>query len=549
MKAKFTAVLGLAGMVGLSGCMDLEEEIVTGVTSSYYETAAGLEDAVKASYAGLQALYAQEMDMTLTEMGTDLWTKGADGSHKQWNDYTPALNPTTSLARDYWNDSYRAINTMNAVIERAANIKSGISEQQKNTRVAEVRFLRGLVYFNLVRHYGDVHLSLKETTGVVTEAKRSPRAEVYKQIIEDLKFAEVNLPATQSQYGRATRGAAQHMLSLVHLTRAEGNDLATAKEYADKVINSGQYQLLPKFSDVFKLGNEKNKEVIFSVQFTTDPLTAGSFGNRWHLYFLMEYDIKPGLNRVLEYGRPWKRLRPTEKLIHLWDRDIDTRYEDSFQFVWYATKNDAKAGLSKGDTAIFIPSVKTSLLPDMYKGKKYLVITEPNNFWNPSPTKFGFEYDPKNFPTLSKHLDPTRQSVNDVRGGRDFIVARLADTYLLAAEALIRQGKIGEAVPYINAVRVRGAKPGKAEAMKVTAGQVNLDFLLNERGRELAGEGHRWYTLVRNGKLVEYVRKFNDPAEAARNIQAHHVLRPIPQDQIDRTKNPDGSEFGQNPGF
>jgi hypothetical protein len=547
MKTKFT--LGLVGLVGLSACMDLEEEVVSGVTSSYYETASGLEDAVEASYAGLHPLFAQEMDMTMTEMGTDLWTKGADGSHKQWNDYTPTLNPTTSLARNYWNDSYRAINTINAVIDRAANIKEGISEAQKNARIAEVRFLRGLIYFNLVRHYGDVHLSLKETTGVITEAKRSPKAEVYKQIVEDLKFAEANLPAKQNQHGRATKGAAQHILSLVYLTRAEGNDLAVAKEYADKVINSGQYALLPKFSDVFKLGNEKNKEVVFSVQFTTDALTAGGFGNRWNLYYLMEYDIKPGMKRVLEYGRPWKRLRPTEKLIRLWDRDVDTRYEDSFQFVWYAVKNDPKFGLKVGDTAIFIPSVKTSELPAKYKDKNYTIVTEPDNFWNPKPTKFGFEYDPKNFPALSKHQDPTRQSVNDVRGGRDFFVARLADTYLLAAEALIRQGKAAEAVPYINAVRVRAAKPGQAEAMKVTAAQVNLDFVLNERGRELAGEGHRWHDLNRNGKLVEWVKKFNDPAEAGANIQPFHVLRPIPQDQIDRTKNADGAEFTQNPGY
>lgn len=543
MKSKLT--VGLAGLLSLSACVDLEEEIVTGVTSSYYETAAGLEDAVKASYAGLQAIYAQEMDMTMSEMGTDLWTKGADGSHKQWNDYTPTLNPTTSLARNYWNDSYRAINTINAVIDRAGNIKEGISEAQKNVRIAEVRFLRGLFYFNLVRHYGPVHITLKETTGVVTEATRSPEAEVYKQIIEDLKFAEANLPAVQSQYGRATQGAAQNALATVYLTRAEGNDLALAKEYADKVINSGRYQLLPEFSDVFRLGNERNKEVIFSVQFTTDPLTAGGFGNRWNLYYLMEYDIKPGMKRVLQYGRPWKRLRPTEKLIHLWDRDIDTRYEDSFQFVWYAVVDDPKFGLSKGDTAIFIPSVKTSQLPTKYTGKDYVIITEPDNFWNPRPTDFGFEYDPKNFPALTKHQDPTRQSINDVRGGRDFFVYRLADTYLMAAEALIRQGKPAEAVPYINAVRRRAAKPGKEAEMEITAADVNLDFLLDERGRELAGEGYRWFTLKRNGKLVEYVRKFNDPAEAAANIQDFHVLRPIPQDQIDRT---DG-EFPQNPGY
>lgn len=549
MKAKVAATLGLVGLSSLSACLDLEEEVVSGVTSSYYETAAGLEDAVDAAYAGLQRIYAQEIDMTNGHLGTDLFTKGADGSHKQWNDYTPTLNPTTGYARQYWQDAYWTINTINAVIDRAANITEGISEEQKNRRIAEVRFLRGLLYFNLVRHYGPLHLSLTETTGVVTEATRTPVAEVYNQIIDDLTFAEANLSATPETWGRATRGAAQHVLAKVYLTRAEGNDLATAREYADKVINSGNYSLLPEYSDLFELGNEQNEEAIFAVQFTTDPLTAGGFGNRWNLYWLMEYDVKPGMKRVLQYGRPWKRLRSTEKLIYLFDREIDTRYEDSFQFVWYAQLDEPSRGLSVGDTAIFIPSVKTSELPDVYKDKNYIVITEPDDFWNPAPTEWGFEYDAKNFPALLKHQDPSRQSINDVRGGRDHVVARLAETYLLAAEALVRQGDPAAAVPYINAVRERAAKPGQEAAMLITAADVDIDFVLDEMGRELAGEGNRWFDLVRNDKLVEYVRAFNEPGVAAANIQDFHILRPIPQDQLDRTKNDDGSEFGQNPGY
>jgi starch-binding outer membrane protein, SusD/RagB family len=350
-KMKKATALGLAALTGLAAC-DLTENIVTGVTSSYYETPAGLEDAVKATYSFLHWFYAQEIHMTMTELGTDLWVKGSDGSFKHFNDYTAALNATTGPVNWLWNDSYQAINTANAVITRAPNT-SGLSEELRSRRIAEARFLRALFYFNLVRTYGDVHITLEETVGVETEARRSPAAEVYQVIIDDLTFAEQNLPVTQPQDGRATRGAAQHLLSLVYLTRAASGDLERALEKAEAVI-AGPYQLVPNWISLFDIGNQKNSEVVFAVQFTNDPLTRGN-GNRFHLYFLMEYDVLPGMHRVLHYGRPWKRLRPTEKLLRLYDRDADSRFWDSFQRVWFAKRADDARGIAVGDPAVYLP--------------------------------------------------------------------------------------------------------------------------------------------------------------------------------------------------
>ncbi|MDP9349751.1 MAG: RagB/SusD family nutrient uptake outer membrane protein, partial [Gemmatimonadota bacterium] len=462
MRAKFTAALGLAGLVSLSACVDLEEEIVTGVTSAYYETAAGLEDAVKAAYSGLGDQYAQERSMTMQEMGTDTWIKGSDGSHKFWNDYDPQLNPVASFTREHWDLTYRAINTANAVVERAPKVPvSGpFTEARRTLRIAEARFLRGLYYFSLVRHYGDVPLTLKETTGVVTEAKRAPEADVYKAIIDDLAFAEANLPASQGEYGRATRGAAQHLLGLVYLTRsyesfAQAGDADRAADLFRKVIGSGQYRLLPSYADLFKLENERNSEVIFSAQFTSDPLTTGT-GNSWHLYFLMEYDRELGMTRDIQYGRPFKRLRPTEYLLGVHDRSRDTRYEAGFQHVWLVNKADPSKGLALGDTAIYMPAVKSSALPAVYKNKKYTVFTEPENFEKPQARPVAgaanvkSEYDYRYYPTLTKHLDPTRASINETRGQRDLFVMRLADTHLLLGEALLRAGKPQEAVAHLN---------------------------------------------------------------------------------------------------
>ena len=555
----------LAAVAALpAACVDLNEEIVSGVTASYFQTPEGLEDAVDAAYAGLNDHYGQERNMTMLEYGTDIWTKGADGSHKQWNDYTPQLQPSTGYAREQWDLSYRAINTANAVIERAPLIE-GLNEAHREQRIAEARFLRAHHYFYLVRHYGDVHVSLEETKGVITEAHRTPMAEVYANvIIPDLEFAIATLPETQGDWGRATKGAAQHMLALVYLTRLDGGDAAKAEPLLRSVIDSGNYSLEPRYVDIWcdsrspaiactVPSNQEKDEFIFTMQSSPDPLTRGG-GNRWHLYYLMQYDIQVGMQRSVEYGRPFKRLRPTEYLLYLHDRDIDSRYEDSFQHVWLANKGDAARGLAKGDTSIFLPAVKTSALPEVYKGKPYTVVTEPDNFWKPRQLPFGdefvnvkAEYGTDLFPSLVKFQDPHRVSTNDEEGRRDFPIYRLADTYLLLAESLIRQGKAPQAVEYVNAVRRRAAKPGHEAEMEVGVESMNLDFILEERARELFGEGHRWFDLKRFGKLLDNIREHN--LDAAENIQEFHVLRPIPQTQIDRTKNEDGSEFGQNPGY
>ena len=554
MNRKPTVAILLTVLSCLSAC-NLDEEIISGVTTSYYESADGLEDAVRAAYSRVQDLYGQEEDMMMLQAGTDTWSESADGSDKFFDSYDPGLNAGTRWVRAIWTNGYRAINTTNAVIDRADDINSGISEAVKTERVAEVRFLRAFYYFYLVRQYGDLYLTLHETLGAVTEAHRTPVAEIYsKAIVPDLEFAIANLPLSPAngEKGRATKGAAQHLLSLVYLTRAAPGDMARSAELAKAVINSGEYALLPRYADLFKLENEQSKEVVFSLQATADPLSWGR-GNTWDFYTGTMYEEMPGMVRSIEYGKPHKRLRPTDYLLHIHNRSIDTRYEGGFRTVWFVNKPDPSRGLALGDTSLLMPGVKTSQLPDVYKHKKYAVITEPDDYAHPvdSPIpdapNVRSEYDLRYFPMLTKHLDPTRTTVNQPESQKDLAIYRLADTYLMAAEALYRDGKAEEAVPYINAVRRRAARPGMEKAMEITAADLSMDFILDERARELYCEGHRWFDLVRTGTLVERVRKYN--LFGAPNIQPYHVLRPIPSDQIDRTKNADGTPFGQNPGY
>ena len=524
--------LAAAAAAAMPGCADLEEEVITGVTDSYLNSAKGFDDLLRGAYSYTREFYGQERGFSLTEFGVDTFTKGSDGSYKYLNDYTAEFAPSDSNVVQVWRFFYQGINAANGVVGRADVV--AMDAAVKRRRVAEARFLRAFYYFHLVRLFGDVPLQLDEVTEPTSQAGRAPKADVYKAIVEDLTAAEADLDATTPEYGRATKGAAEHLLAQVYLTRAQAGDFEQAATYARKVIDGGQYTLLPRWADVFDQKNDRNKEAVWSVQFSGNLQTVGT-GNRGHLYFLMEYDVLPGMQRTIDYGRPFKRFAPTPYLLGLYDQQKDSRYRDGFQVMWRANNaatipKDAsgRARFAVGDTAVFLPGRELTAAE---------IASKPYRVYTPS------QYTYRIFPTTIKFLDPNRPSVTEERGSRDYLVFRLAETYLIAAEALLRAGRPAEALPYFNAVRRRAAVPGYEAQMQVTAAQLSLDAVLDERARELAGETMRWFDLVRTGKLLERVRAYNPDARA--NIKDSHVLRPIPQTQIDRTQ----GGFPQNPGY
>ncbi len=595
-------ITGLALLAGLTACVDLNEKLVGTLTTSYYATPAGLDAAVNAAYQYNQGYFSREQAWVLGDFGTDLWTNGDQGGNKYFNNYGSQLNPSAGEVSATWNNFYQAINTCNAIVERAPGV-GGMDTTVRNVRVAEAKFLRALNYFYLVQMFGDTYLTLTESKGVNAAATRTPSDSVYLAIIADLKDAVRVLPATQAQTGRATRWAAMHLLSKVYLTRAyktantftatftrgaaetAASDFAAARVYADSVIVSSGRTLLPVYADLFCVArasdplrqgycdvtglNEANNEVLFAVQhsYVAAQYTTNS-GNYLHLVYLSYYDDRQGMTRDLNNGRAFRRLKPTVFALNLWQRwtdathatVLDTRYDGTFQSVWIAN-NPARLGgyaasacpagmqpctsgaaFVVGDTAYWQPGYDVGM-PYRLAHKYWIV--EPC-LTDPCPaTSTTVRYDELRYPTMKKYQDNLRQDFNFQDGGKDNTIMRLGETYLNAAEAALGAGDAGGALGYINTLRERARnKAAGAVGSMAMVGPVTIDSILNERGREMMGESNRWFDLARTGRWSR-IQQYN--LQATGFSLTKHTLRPIPQRQIDLTV-PAGS-FAQNPGY
>ena len=547
----FIANLGavLILIIGTQSCSDLlTENVVSNIGNDYINSAKGLNDAVNAAYSTNRSWYGTERGMNLSIFGTDSYTNGADGSWKFMNTYTTDFDTRNGSVSELWNDFYLGINTCNAIIERSAKV-TGLSDAIKKQRVAEAKFIRAHHYFIMTQLFGGVDLRLTETVAPTKEVKRSTVAAQYAQIIKDLTEAipDLEAKAKSADYGRVTRPAAEHLLGKVFLTKATstakaGDDYAKAIANLKSVIANYGITLLPNFADVHKQGNEMNNEVIWSIQYTRDPLTNAG-GNNAHVFFGMEYDVLPGMQRDTENGRPFKRYMPTKYTIDVVfnNRENDSRYKKSFKDVYYSNKPgtyNTSFDLTKktvtfatGDTAIYLPGFEMSV--EERAKKKYQVLV---------PSR----YDERIFLAINKHFDGGRIDRTQFEGGRDFIAFRLADTYLMLAEAQYFSNLKADAVATYNVIRKRAAWPGKEANMLIKEGDLTIDFVMDERERELLGEQYRWLDLARWGNLIERVKKFNP--QAAPFIKSHHVLRPIPQLQIDRVIG-NAASFPQNPGY
>jgi hypothetical protein len=227
--------------------------------------------------------------------------------------------------------------------------------------------------------------------------------------------------------------------------------------------------------------------------------------------------------------------------VNVFDRQRDSRFLSNMYDVIYAQV--AGNGFAVGDTLIYYPP--TALSPAEKAARKYYVIN-PDEY-RTSPFLAGL----RSYPQFKKFRDLFVSAYADGGGARDTYVFRLAETYLIAAEAYLKLGNTTKAIQYYNAVRARAAKAGVNPvtginyASEMQVGSVTVDDILDERLRELAGEEFRWFELKRTGTLLTRTLAHNDEAKAAGTMKDYHVLRPIPQALIDLNH----GDFPQNAGY
>jgi hypothetical protein len=399
------------------------------------------------------------------------------------------------------------------------------NENDKLEIQAKARFFRALAYRYLVHLYGDVPIIKEEITSPKLDFTRDPKSEVFTFIIEDLVFASNNLSASNNRDGQISKAAADHLLAEMYISTGEYDK---SIEAASRVINDSQYKLMTErfgtfadkpgdvFWDLFRLGNQNNAtntEVIWAWQVEYN-VPGGMVENRLERQwgpFLEQLKAADGKAAILKdefLGRPIGFVRPSIYMEYtIWQSDWDNDIRNS----------------------------------EYNMQRKFYVN-------NPASKNFGEVISPKAADTTRNHFVYVKKASHPYghpqgydTGGKlysDVYAMRLAETYLLRAEAYLGKGDKGKAAADINVVRNR------AKATPVDAVNVDIDYILDERARELLIEEPRRLTLARLGLLDERVKKYN-PISAP-TVQEFNNLWPIPQTEIDANV---GAELKQNPGY
>ena len=678
-------LISLMALLGMNSCSSdfLNEEYKSGYIADYYlNTEQGLYDLSSSLYANTRYWFGFEGSYSTTQYGTDEFEVGTDNSNECWNTYNASFGPAvitvngnTTPMFEIWNQMYYGIASANTIIARSDIISDPVKH---DLALGEAHFLRGYNYFRLCAQYGSVVLRTTPSEGVVERYfERSSAKDCLEQVITDLEAAYRLLPdksitALRGKLGW-TKYTAAHFLAKALLLRVsernddwnssyKSTDLTRIITLCDDIISNRQ--LATDFRDLWNwtgvdCASETLDEILMAAQFNDDSSTSGRFNNQVHRYFNCQFHnavFGPYIQRGVWIGHNYQRCRPTEYNMTVYDKENDSRFWKSVRTVYNAnltstsTINPTTAApynLGVGNPSIiFIPNGRISA--DGSSIDYYW-----DNSWD--NVKFGmsgssdFVYNGKDVPNaiihynknaggawrvsnaqanipknayvgLSKFEDGSR-TAESATGRRDGVLARVAETYLIKAEALVRQNKYQDAIAVVNILRQRaefksgedrtlhtdgtvafeknalytanaarynayskvnsyvlstGVNSTDATSLTISSPsalpkedeyilkQLNvtsdydrmLNFIMNERTRELNGEFVRWEDLSRTKLLINRTMKFNVECATAGVLAERHLLRPIPQAFIDGLVNDDGSPLTddqkralQNPGY
>ena len=583
-------ILSMFAAFLLTGCNEdkfLEEKPLDfNSASNSYETAADYDAAITELY-----FLTREEFYTTYDRTTDL-SKFAD----MWITADPLksnvvadLSPSGAMAKFYWDENYKLIAQANTVISRLPN-SSKLTDDEKKVYEAKARFFRALAYRTLVLLYGDVPLQLEEVSTPKTDFVRESKDKVKAQVVEDLEFAAANLPEINTvKDGEISKPAANMLLAEMYLATGDNDKAINA---ASAVINNPNLALMKNrfgsqakedgdvFYDLFRPNNQNrasgNTEGIWVIQFETNIEGGGNNtshhfwdpGSFWgERFFAPQVDkfqiIKPDGTKLQLFNWPIGDMTG--------GRGIGTHYATNHLYneIWADDFDDMRNSeynwprrfkIHRTNVLDDNPELKAAM-PDGYFDLENTVLPDG---WSMEtgfaggvaattqlPNRFMCGYSTK-MTTPFHHPDAQYENKKTYKlagtGGKtytDQYFFRLAEAYLLRAEAYVNKGDKNKAADDINELHKR------ANAKPCTADQMNLDYILDERLRELTCEEKRRLTLSRVGKLAERIKKYNPYFSAAysadnKDYDAHFDLLPIPLSAIQANKD---AKLEQNPGY
>ncbi len=583
-------ILSMFAAFLLTGCNEdkfLEEKPLDfNSASNSYETAADYDAAITELY-----FLTREEFYTTYDRTTDL-SKFAD----MWITADPLksnvvadLSPSGAMAKFYWDENYKLIAQANTVIGRLPN-SSKLTDDEKKVYEAKARFFRALAYRTLVLLYGDVPLQLEEVSSPKTDYVRESKDKVKAQVVEDLEFAAANLPEINTvKDGEISKPAANMLLAEMYLATGDNDKAINA---ASAVINNPNLALMEKrfgsqakedgdvFYDLFRPNNQNrasgNTEGIWVIQFETN-IEGGGNNTSHHFWdpgsFWGERFFAPQVDK-------FQLIKPDGTRLQLFDwpigdmtggRGIGTHYATNHLYneIWADDFDDIRNSeynwprrfkIHRTNVLDDNPELKAAM-PDGYFDLENTVLPDG---WSMEtgfaggvaattqlPNRFMCGYSTK-MTTPFHHPDAQYENKETYKlagtGGKTFTdqyFFRLAEAYLLRAEAYVNKGDKNKAADDINKLHKR------ANAKPCTADQMNLDYILDERLRELTCEEKRRLTLSRVGKLAERIKKYNPYFSAAysadnKDYDAHFDLLPIPLSAIQANKD---AKLEQNPGY
>ncbi len=568
MKNHLIKIALLAGILLVNaGCR--EDEFLKEVPLDFYSpensfiTEGNFNAALTDLYTRVRAIQSVDGGANLYSevLGTDI-AFNARLDQARLGSYAVSLTPQGDIPRQHWIRWYKIISNANIIVARLGT--SSLTEAQKKTIGGEAKLFRAYAYYKLVHLYGGVPLIINEVNTPQSNFTRASRDDVLKQVLTDATDAAANLPNVDvARDGKLNKAVANHLLAETYLSLKDYDKaIAAATEVVEKsnlrlmTDRFGSLRTQPGdvFYDLFRVGNQNRKagnmEAIWVIQYELDVIGGGLTSSGSPLNNL-ERCVSPAVFSISDRsGRAALLDNASASTLNSGGRGVSfVRPSDYFLYdVWGLDpkKDNRKLDASVTDIRtspfnIVRDFIYTNPVSTSFVGKSLIDFPAPNWIsaswrWYPYPSKVT---------TPGQHpagliVDMAKQTLRNTAGAtfRDMYQIRLPETILLRAEAHLLKGNTTQAAADINLVRNR------AKARPVTPAEVTLDYILDERARELIFEEDRRVTLSRMGKLVERVRKFN-PLNAP-NIQPFHALFPIPFSEIEANKD---AKLEQNPGY